>query len=61
MLMQGVEDAAVGNEEQEFVGVGGDPPGDDRRDALENLLEGIGVCGQYVSGTIGPVSTRAVP
>ena len=59
MLMQGVEDAAVGNQEQASVGVGGDAPGDDRRDALENLRAGIGVSGQYVSERL--VRSETVP
>src|SRR5262245_11560295 len=55
MQMQGVEPAAVTDKEEELIGMSGDPAGNDGRDARKDLLEGIGVGGQYISGgLVGP-------
>ena len=39
--MESIERAAVPNEQEQFVWVRGHPLGDDRRNALENLMKGI--------------------
>src|SRR5262245_63341036 len=55
MLMQGVKYAAVTDKKKELIGMSGDPPGNDGRDARKDLLEGIGVGGQYMpGGLVGP-------
>jgi hypothetical protein len=43
MLMQRIEYAAVADEEKQLVWIRGQPRGNDRRDAPEYLVEGIGV------------------
>ena len=58
MLVQGIEHTAVADEEQQLVGMRGQPTGKDGRDALEDLVKGISVRGEDVAG--GLVGSQAV-